>query len=78
MMRGMFLRKLKDFAEQLKTQKITLFERFIRSGNHEEDQQDDDIERSEFIEKIQQTLDLDMVNFIDVGGDNLPQNHYTI
>ena len=48
----MFLRKLKDFAEQLKTQKITLFERFIRSGNHEEDQQDDDIERSEFIEKV--------------------------
>ncbi len=51
MMRGMYLRKLKDFAENMKTNQITLFERFIRAGNHEEDDSDL-IDRSAFIEHI--------------------------
>ncbi len=49
MMRGMYLRKLKDFAEQMKNKKITLFERFIRAGNHDEDDTEI-IDRSAFIE----------------------------
>lgn len=55
MMRGMFLRKLKDFAEQMKTQQeVTLFERFIRAGkNLNEDEEEGAAgDRSEIIEMI--------------------------
>ena len=55
MMRGMFLRKLKDFAEQMKTQQqITLFERFTRAGNNigQEDDEEAVADRSEIIEMI--------------------------
>ena len=56
MMRGMFLRKLKDFAEQMKTQQqITLFERFARAGNNIGEDDDDEgvaADRSEIIEII--------------------------
>ncbi len=51
MMRGMFLRKLKDFAEQLKNQKMPLLDRFARAGIYEDETQDE-LDRSEFIEKI--------------------------